>query len=181
DQQFLGSAARKFLGAACTRAHVREVLDDDTKSYHEELWQRIIEMGWLGAAIPEEYGGLGLGALELCVLAEEMGRALAPVPFSSSVYFFAEALLLAGSEDQKETMLGGIVNGDVIGCYAVSEGPGNADPGALKTVFDGKTLTGTKLPVTDGDIATHALVLAREGAQASLVLVDLRGAGVTRK
>lgn len=181
DQKFLGSEARKFLGAACTSAHVREVLDDDTKSYHEGLWQKIIEMGWLGAAIPEEYGGLGLGALELCVLAEEMGRSLAPVPFSSSVYFFAEALLLAGSEDQKEAMLGGIINGDVIGCYAVSEGPGNADPGALKTVFDGKTLTGTKLPVTDGDIATHALVLAREGAQASLVLVDLRGAGVRRE
>lgn len=181
DQKFLGSEARKFLDAMCTSAHVREVLDDDATSYHQELWQKVIEMGWLGAAIPEAYGGLGLGALELCVLAEEMGRALAPVPFASSVYFFSEALLLAGSEEQKSAILSGVASGDVIGCYAVSEGPGNPNPAALKTVFDGKFLTGTKLPVTDGDVATHALVLVREGTQSSLVLVDLQAEGVTRK
>ena len=57
-------------------------------------------MGWLGTAIPENYGGLGLGYLELCVIAEEMGRVLAPVPFSSTLYLFAEAVLAAGSEQQ---------------------------------------------------------------------------------
>ncbi|MGI9362048.1 MAG: acyl-CoA dehydrogenase family protein, partial [Parasphingorhabdus sp.] len=74
DQKFLRDEARKFLAAQCTSAHVRAVLDDDTKTHNEEVWQKIVEMGWLGAAIPEEFGGLGLGMLELCVIAEELGR-----------------------------------------------------------------------------------------------------------
>ncbi len=61
-------------------------------------------MGWMGAAIPEEYGGSGLGHLAVCVLAEELGRAVAPVPFSSSVYLAAEAILAYGSEAQKRTL-----------------------------------------------------------------------------
>ncbi len=65
------------------------------------LWARIAEQGWCGAAIPEQYGGIGMGYVELCALAEELGRAVAPVPFASSVYLFAEALLMAGSEEQK--------------------------------------------------------------------------------
>lgn len=181
DQKFLGNEARKFLSAECTTAHVREVLDDGEMSHHAGVWQKVVEMGWLGAAIPEEHGGLGLGALELCILAEEMGRALAPVPFASSVYFFAEGLMLAGDEKQKSAILPGVASGDVIGCYALSEGPGSPDPTKLSVAFDGSKLTGTKIPVTDGDIATHALVLAKEGSGASLVLVDLNGAGVTRK
>ena len=181
DQKFLGNEARKFLEGECTTAHVREVLNDDEMSHHVGVWQKVIEMGWLGAAIPEEHGGLGLGALELCVLAEEMGRALAPVPFASSVYFFAEGMMLAGSEAQKAAVLPGVASGDAIGCYALSEGPGSADPAKLSVTFDGSKLSGTKIPVTDGDIATHALVLAKEGSGASLVLVDLTVAGVSRK
>ncbi len=181
DQKFLGDEARKFLSAKCTTAEVRQVLDNDEVSHNADVWKQVVEMGWLGTAIPEAYGGLGLGSLELCVLAEEMGRALAPVPFASSVYFFAEGLLLAASEEQKKAVLPLIASGEAIGCYASSEGPGNPDPAKLSTVFDGQTVSGTKLPVTDGDIATHALVLAKEGSGASLVLVDLAGPGVTRK
>ncbi|MEQ8559766.1 MAG: acyl-CoA dehydrogenase family protein [Henriciella sp.] len=180
DQKFLANEARKFLSAQCTTAHVREVLDDAQKSHHEGVWKQVVEMGWLGAAIPEEYGGLGLGMLELCVIAEEMGRALAPVPFASSVYFFAEALKIAGSEDQKTELLPKVASGEIIGCYAASEGPGNPDPAKLSVTFDGSKVSGTKIPVTDGDVATHAIVLAKEGSGASLVLVDLNGAGVTR-
>lgn len=181
DQKFLGNEARKFLDGECTTQHVREVLNDDAKSHHEGVWQKVKEMGWLGTAIPEEHGGLGLGALELCVLAEEMGRALAPVPFASTVYFFAEGLMVAGSDAQKGAVLPGVTSGDVIGCYAASEGPGNPDPAKLSVSFDGSKVSGTKVPVTDGDIATHAIVLAKEGSGASLVLVDLNGPGVTRK
>ena len=180
DQKFLGNEARKFLNAECTTAHVREVLNNDNMSHHAGVWQKVVEMGWLGTAIPEEFGGLGLGSLELCILAEEMGRALAPVPFSSTVYFFAEGLMLAGSDQQKAAILPGVASGDVIGCYALSEGPGKVDTAKLKTTFDGSKVSGTKVPVTDGDIATHALVLAKEGSGASLVLVDLNGPGVKR-
>ena len=62
------------------------------------------EMGWTGAAIPEEFGGAGLGHLAVCVLAEELGHAVAPVPFASSVYLATEAILLFGSDAQKQTV-----------------------------------------------------------------------------
>ncbi|MEL7452602.1 MAG: acyl-CoA dehydrogenase family protein [Pseudomonadota bacterium] len=180
DQKFLGNEARKFLEAECSSAVVREVLDDDTKGHHSGLWAKIVEMGWLGTAVPEQYGGLGLGTLELCVLAEEIGRALAPVPFSSSAYFFTEALKLAGSNELKSDLLPQIVAGDVVGCYAASEGPGPVAANTLKTEFNGSTVSGTKIPVTDGDIASHAVVLAKEGSSSSLVVVDLNGPGVSR-
>jgi alkylation response protein AidB-like acyl-CoA dehydrogenase len=181
DQKFLGNEARKFLEAECPMTAVRLVLNDDDVSHNETVWKKVVEMGWLGTAIPEEHGGLGLGLLEVCVLAEEMGRVLAPVPWASTVYFFTEAMKLAGSNEQQAEILPRIVSGDVIGCYAASEGPGNPTADNLKTTFDGSTLSGTKVPVTDGDVATHAVVLAKEGSGASLVLVDLTGKGVTRK
>jgi alkylation response protein AidB-like acyl-CoA dehydrogenase len=181
DQKYLAGEARKFLSAQCPTTEVRKVLNDDKTAYHADLWKKVVEMGWLGAAIPEEHGGLGLGMLEMCVLAEEMGRAVAPVPFASTAYFLTEAVKLAGSDKQKAAILPLIAAGDVIGAYAASEGPGNPDASNLRTTFDGKTLSGTKIPVTDGDIATHAVVLAKEGKGLSLVLVDLSAKGITRK
>ena len=181
DQKFLGNEARKFLESSCTMADVRTVLDDKDTHCHQDVWKKIIEMGWAGAAIPEEYGGLGLGMLELCVLAEEMGRVLAPVPFSSSVYYVAEALKLAGTDAQKSAFLPGIADGSVVGCLALSEGPGQPAADALKTAFDGQTVSGTKLPVMDGDVATHAIVLAKEDKGASLAIVSLGDNNVSSK
>ena len=180
DQKFLRGEAQKFLQAECTTADVRKVLDDASITHDAELWSKIVEMGWLGTAIPEEYGGLGLGMLELCVIAEELGRAIAPVPFSSTVYMLAEAVKLAGSEAQKQAILPKIASGELVGAVALSEGPGEPDPAKLQTRFDGSAVTGSKLPVLDGDIATHALVLAAEGSGASLVLVDLTQDSVKR-
>lgn len=180
DQKFLRDEARKFLTAQCTTAEVREVLDDDDKSHHEGVWKQIVDMGWLGTAIPDEHGGLGLGMLELCVIAEELGRALAPVPFASTAYFFAEALKLAGSDEQKTALLPKVADGSVIGCIAASEGPGAVDASKLKTTFADGKLSGTKVPVTDGDVATHAVVLAKDGNGASLLIVDLTNDGVSR-
>ena len=180
DQKFLREEARKFLSAQCTTAHVREVLDDNAISHHAGIWSQIVEMGWLGTAIAEEHGGLGLGMLELCVIAEELGRALAPVPFASTAYFFAEAIKLAGSEAQKADILPMIAKGSAIGCIAASERPGAVDAGKLTTEFNEGMLSGAKIPVTDGDIATHAIVLAKDGAGASLILVALDQPGVER-
>ncbi|WP_321326936.1 acyl-CoA dehydrogenase family protein [uncultured Parasphingorhabdus sp.] len=181
DQKFLRDEARKFLEAQCTTAHVREVLDDDSKSHNEGVWKQIVEMGWLGAAIPEEYGGLGLGMLELCVIAEELGRVLAPVPFGSSAYFFAEALKLAGSDEQKSQLLPKVADGSLIGCIAVSEGPGEIKAGTIATRLKDGVISGKKIPVTDGDIATHAIVLVKDGSSESLVIVDLNQSGVSRE
>ena len=104
DQKLLKDQARKFLSDKCTRKVVRTVLDNTDSQYSKELWQEIVAMGWTATAIPEEYGGLGLGMLELCVIAEELGRSLAPIPFSSSIYIFAEFLKAYGSKEQKEIL-----------------------------------------------------------------------------
>jgi alkylation response protein AidB-like acyl-CoA dehydrogenase len=186
DQKFLKSEARKFLDANCPPARVRAVLDANAsepgaKPYDEALWQGVAGQGWLGAAIPEAHGGLGLGHLELCVIAEELGRAVAPIPFASTVYFLAEAVMLAGDEGQKADILPKIAGGELIGAIATSEGPGALSPSTVKAVVSGGKLTGVKIPVTDGDVADLCLVLAKENGQPGLFLVDLKGAGVRRE
>ncbi|MEM6627032.1 MAG: acyl-CoA dehydrogenase family protein [Pseudomonadota bacterium] len=181
DQKFLKEQANKFLTDKCGTDQVRKVLDDDSAAYHKDLWVEVAEMGWMGVAIPEAHGGLGLGALELCVLAEELGRALAPIPFSSTVYYAANAIARAGDDAQKSEYLPKIAAGEAIGCYAASEGPGPVDAGKLDTVFDSGMLSGVKTPVLDGDCADFAIVLAKEGSGACWVLVDLGQAGVTRE
>jgi alkylation response protein AidB-like acyl-CoA dehydrogenase len=180
DQKYLKEQARKFLSERAPMGSVRHVLDQSDVSHDQALWAGIAEMGWLGAAIPEAYGGLGLGELEMCVLAEEMGRSLAAVPWASTVYLLAEALKIAGSEAQKQDILPRLVAGEIIGCLAASEGPGDPAVATLTTSFDGTVVSGTKIPVADGDIATHALVLAKHNQGTSLVLVDMAGRGITK-
>jgi hypothetical protein len=180
DQKLFKNAARRFLEAECPPAVGRSVLDDPAKSYDADLWRRVASQGWLGAAIPEKFGGLGIGHIELCAIAEELGRVCAPIPFASTVYFLAEALTLAGSEVQKARYLPRIASGELIGAFATSEGPGALWPGAVQATVKGGKLTGTKIPVTDGDIASLAVVLARENGQLRLFLVDLTGPGVSR-
>jgi alkylation response protein AidB-like acyl-CoA dehydrogenase len=120
------------------------------------------------------------------VIAEEMGRANAPVPFSSTVYLAAEALLLAGSDAQKQKWLPKIASGEAIGTLALFEGKGNPSPAAIKLSASGGTLNGVKKPVADGAIADFAVVAARTGstgrdADISLFLVDLKAGGVEVK
>jgi len=181
DQKFLKGEARKFLEANSPTTKVRKVLDDDAKAYDADLWAAVAGQGWLGAAIPEEHGGLGLGHLELCVIAEELGRAVAPIPFASTVYFLAEAVMLAGDDKQKAAILPKIAAGELIGALATSEGPGVLTEGSVKTTVAGGKLSGVKIPVTDGDIADLCLVIAKENGKSGLYLVDLNGAGVTRE
>jgi acyl-CoA dehydrogenase len=180
DQRSLRDQARKFLAEHSSSARVRRILDG-AALYDVELWKGMGEMGWLGTAIPETHGGAGFGYLELCVIAEELGRSLAPTPFSSTIYLAAEALLLAGNEAQKKRWLPRIARGDAIGCFALAEGAHVATPGNLSTRGDGGRVSGTKIPVADGDVADFAVVVGSEAAgRAGLFLVDLKGAGVTR-
>ena len=98
------------------------------------------ELGWLGAAIPEAHGGLGFAGLSFACWAEEIGRAVAPIPFSSTVYFFAEALLLAGDEMQKAAHLPKVASGDDR-LFALSEGPGAWTAASIEAKFDGAAST----------------------------------------
>jgi len=181
EQKALKDQARRFLTDVAPLSVARQVLEDPSRGHDSGLWERIGEQGWCGAAIPESYGGFEFGYVELCALAEELGRALAPVPFSSSIYQFAEALLHAGSEAQKLALLPRIASGEIIGTVAFSEGPGISSAGGLATRYEHGTLTGTKVPVTDGFAAHHAVVLARSDEGPGLFLVDLGGDGVTRE
>lgn len=182
EQKQLRDQARRFLAEKCPSKAVRAVLDGHAP-YDKELWKGLAGMGFLGVAIPEEFGGTGAGHLELCVIAEEMGRALAPVPFSSTVYLAAEALMLAGSDAQKRAWLPKIASGAAIGTLALFEGPGNPSPQAIKLAAANGVLNGVKTPVADGAIADFAVVAARSGSSGresdiSLYLVDLKAGGV---
>ena len=185
DQKQLRDQARKFLSEKCPPKAVRVVLDGN-QPYDKQLWKGLAEMGFLGVAIPGDFGGAGAGHLELCVIAEEMGRALAPVPFSSTVYLAAEALLLAGTDAQKRKWLPTIAQGEAIGTLALFEGKGNPSPQSVKLTASGGILNGVKKPVADGAIADFAVVAARTGSSGretdvSLFLVDIRGGGVEAK
>src|SRR5262245_65561412 len=151
DLKQLREQARKFLRERCPSAAVRRVLEGP-EPYDKRLWSEIAAMGWTGAAIPEAYAGAGLGHLGLCVLAEELGAALTRMPFSPSLYLAAEAIMLGGSEAQKQAWLPKLAAGTAIGTLALAEGPGKADPRKLFTSFRNGTVSGEKLPVPDGDI-----------------------------
>jgi alkylation response protein AidB-like acyl-CoA dehydrogenase len=182
DQKQLRDQARKFLSEKCSPKAVRVVLEGKAP-YDKELWKGLAEMGFLGVAIPEEFGGAGAGHLELCVIAEEIGRALAPVPFSSTVYLAVEALLIAGSVAQKQKWLPAIASGEAIGTLALFEGKGNPSPQAVKLTASAGVLNGVKKPVADGAIADFAIVAGRTGSSGresdvSLFLADMKSGGV---
>jgi alkylation response protein AidB-like acyl-CoA dehydrogenase len=177
----LREQARRFLTERSPSAVVRDVLEG-REAYAQPLWHAIAEMGWLGAAIPEEYGGAGLGYEGLCVLAEEIGRVLAPVPFASTAYLASEAVLLAGDQAQKRRLLPAFADGSAIGCFALAEGSGNPDPAAIHARCVGGRLTGSKWPVTDGGVAQVGVVAARsERGDIGLFVADLTADTVSRR
>jgi acyl-CoA dehydrogenase len=161
--------ARRFLAAECPPDRVRKALEGG--GFDRPLWQGVAEMGFLGIAISEEHGGLGLGYLELCAVAEEFGRSLAPLPILSSIYLAAEAIKSFGTPEQQAQWLPKIAAGATIGCLASAEGERLTEKG-VRIAFANGMLSGTKAPVLDGDIADIAIVLAKDGDALSLVLVD---------
>ncbi len=180
DLNQLRDQARRYLAEHCTSKHVRSVLEGE-KSYDGALWQGMADMGWLGAAIPEEYGGAGLGHEGLCIIAEELGRVAAPVPFTSSICLAAEAVMLAGNSEQKRRLLTGFAAGMHIGTLAWAEGSGNPRESSFTPRLVGGKLTGTKWPVPDGGSADLCVVAAQdEAGRPILALADLRAGGVTR-
>ena len=186
DQKLLKDQARKFLTDKCSRQVVRSVLDNSENQYSKELWQEVVNMGWTATAIPEEYGGLGLGMLELCVIAEELGRSLAPIPFSSSIYIFAEFLKAYGSEEQKQQYLPKIASGELIGSFAFPETKGTPRINNINSKVENNKLSGKKLPVNDGQVADILIVAANSDNNQnhnslSLYIVETNQDGVSKK
>lgn len=180
DLNQLREQARRFLAEQCPTQAVRRILERDAP-FDRALWQQVAKMGWLGAALPEQYGGAALGHEGLCVIAEELGRALAPIPFGSSAYLAIEAILCHGSAAQKAEYLPRLAAGELIGAFAIAEGPDNPRPEAVAARVRAGRLSGDKWPVADGSIADLVVVVARDEQDAlSLYLVAADAAGLTR-
>jgi acyl-CoA dehydrogenase len=175
DVTLMREEVRRMLRDTFPRGSVRQAVDAGAP-FDRAFWASIGEMGWLGVAIPERFGGSGLGYEALCMIAEEIGAALAPVPFASSIQQAAEAILLFGNDAQRKRWLPGLASGATIGCFALAEGPGDPREAGLATSF-AAGLTGTKLPVIDGDIADLCVVVARDG----LWVVELDQPGIKRE
>jgi alkylation response protein AidB-like acyl-CoA dehydrogenase len=165
EQQMLREFARDFLEKECSEQYVRD-MEEDSAGYLPAIWNKMAEQGWMGLMVPEEYGGVGMGFLDLMVLVEEFGRAIVPGPFiPNSVATIA--LLEAASETQKQALLPPIASGGQIWTLAFTEPSASfdADGVQLSATRDGDAylLNGTKLFVRDSHVADHMVVVARTG------------------
>jgi alkylation response protein AidB-like acyl-CoA dehydrogenase len=176
DQRAIKRTAREFLASRFKFERIRELASGEP-GYAEDDWRQIAELGWPGLLIPEQYGGLGLGAIELVVIEEELGYAMAPTPFFSTAC--ATLLLLAaGTPQQREQWLPAIAAGQARGTVAVwdeqagwSPDRSELEPGS----GPGPHLTGTKIAVADAAGASFVIV---SGANGDHHLVELDGLGV---
>ncbi len=174
EQKMLAEQARGLLAERSPYDRLRTLIDTGAE-WDTPLWRELGTMGFLGANIPQAYGGLGMSELDLGVISEELGRANAAVPFFSSIILCADAIRLAGSEAQKAKWLPTLASGEVIGTFAYAEGPGPSF--AAGAVLEGGALTGAKSPVADAGIAQVAVVLVKGDG---LALVELDQPGVAR-
>jgi len=173
DQQELRSTVRSFLERECPTTLVRAVVEKGAQP--DELWAQMVDLGWPALTVPEEYGGLGLGFIELAVVAEELGRAVAPGPFLATVTQFVPAVRNTGTSDQQQKFLGLVASGDVTGTFAMG-GDVSATPAG-----GGWSLSGTVRHVVDGDRADEIAVVAETDDGLAVFLVRGKDARATRE
>lgn len=187
DEEMLRSTARTFLEAECPPALARG-MEADPKGYPPDLWRKAAEMGWPGMALPERYGGLGLPLVQLGLVLEEAGRAIAPLPLHSTV---TAALTIAkdGTEAQRAAVLPAVVRGETILTWAFTEEDPRLLPETIKAQArsDGAdfVINGTKAFVDNFAAADQCLVACRTApatpgnAGLSLFLVDAKSPGIS--
>jgi alkylation response protein AidB-like acyl-CoA dehydrogenase len=187
DQIEISRQARRFIENECPMDYVRRMFEDE-RGFTDEVWTKMVEMGWTAMLIPEAYGGLGMELTDLCVVMEEMGRYVTPGPLFSTVLLAGETIRAAGNDAQKEKYLPGIAAGELRGTLALTEPDGGADPAWIhldaKPNEKGYVLRGTKIFVLDGHTA-HFLIIAARTAPGddpargiTLFIVDPRAEGV---
>jgi alkylation response protein AidB-like acyl-CoA dehydrogenase len=189
EQVMLKTSARDFLENECPKRLVREMAEDE-KGYSPQLWKSMADLGWMGLAFPEDYGGVGSSFLDLAVLLEEMGRALVPGPFLPTVVLVGRPIMAAGSEEQKQRFLPMIASGGMVATLAFLESGGlGASDVAVRAVPSGEhfLIEGTKLFVPDAHVADYFLCVTRTRDDANkeegitLFLVDARTAGIHKE
>jgi alkylation response protein AidB-like acyl-CoA dehydrogenase len=174
DQRAIKRTAHDFLSARYKPETIRELAESE-RGFTDEQWRELAELGWPGVIVPEDHGGLGLGAVELVVIAEEMGYALAPSPLHSDV---SAALLLvaAGSDEQKDRWLEPLADGRLRGTVAVWDEHSGWSPDHSEAELSGGSLSAVKVAVPDAASADFLIV---SGAAGSHYLVEASAPGVT--
>jgi alkylation response protein AidB-like acyl-CoA dehydrogenase len=167
DQRDLESATRDVLDGEGTVSLARSVVEerDGANKAVDDLWSRMVALDWPALTIPESLGGLGLGAVELVVVSEQLGRALAPGPFLSTASQFVTAIREAGSEEQQRLFLEPVSREGAAGTLAIAEPDGSFDIGDVATTFrsdgNGFLLEGTKSFVLEASRSAQIVVAAR--------------------
>jgi alkylation response protein AidB-like acyl-CoA dehydrogenase len=184
----IAKEARRFLNKECPTDYARDMFEDE-RGFTEEIWAKMTEMDWMRVRVPEPYGGMGMDQMDISMVLEEMGRAVLPGPFFSTVLLAAEAIMEAGSDSQKKRYLPGIATGKIRGTLALHEPDGGADLGFIQMEAradgDGFVLNGTKLFVPDAHVADFLVCAARTAAGddpaegITVFLVDLSADGVS--
>jgi alkylation response protein AidB-like acyl-CoA dehydrogenase len=181
-QQTLKNTVRKFLAAECPMAEVRRLMDTDT-AFDPVLWRKMADQGWTGMLIPEQYGGFGMGMVEMAATLEEMGRALLPGPFFNTVVMAGSLIQNAGSEAQKQKYLGPIARGEAVATVAFLEESGSAAPQEVRlqarNTGSSYVLDGTKLLVPSAAVADLIVVVAKLDGDVALFVVPSKAPGMT--
>src|SRR5579859_6843970 len=160
SQQMLKDNARKFFAGECPMEEVRRLMETDT-AFDESLWAKMAEQGYTGIIFPEEYGGVGLGKVELALLMEEAGRALLPGPLFSTVALAGAVIDAVASPEHKKKYLAPICAGDARSTVAFLEANASWNFVDIHVSAVNATLTGEKLFVPDAAVADFIIVIAR--------------------
>ena len=174
SQRILKDNARKFFAAECPLPEVRKIMDSP-HAHSEALYKKLADQGFTGIILPEAYGGLGLGKVEMVALLEEMGRALIPGPYFSSAILAASIINEAASETQKQHYLKPLAEGTKKATLALVEAHGSWNPNSVHM----PAINGTKLFVTDAAVADTITVVTRHQDALALYAVDAKAKGVT--
>src|SRR5271170_7425926 len=141
SQEFLKDSARKFFAGECPSVEMRRLMETDT-AYDAALWSKLADQGYTGIIFPEEYGGIGLGKVELMLLMEEAGRALLPGPFFSTVALAGSLMDAIATPAHKKQYLEPICRGEVRSTVAMLEENTNWDPRSFEMSASNGKLTG---------------------------------------
>ncbi|MFL6096369.1 MAG: acyl-CoA dehydrogenase family protein [Blastococcus sp.] len=184
EQNDLRDAVRGLLARAYSDSEARRAVVKADPGFDEKTWSRLAEMGLLGLPFAEEDGGMGAGPVEVAIVAEEIGRVLAPEPFIETVVLAGGLVAAVGTAEQKGEVLGGIAEGTTIAVFAHAEPGTRWTPTASGVTAtqsgDGATLTGVKEPVPSGARADVLVVSAAVDGGTGLFLVQGDAAGLTR-
>ena len=186
EQEMLRDAAKRFLADNCPTKFVRQMMADAT-GHDQAFWKKIVELGWPGLLVPENYGGQGGAFLDMTVVIEEAGKALVPGPFFTAALLGVPLVVEGGSEAQKKELLPRMAKGEFIGTLALAEAAGrfDADGVQMKATKSGSdyTISGEKFFVPDAHVANGMAVAVRTSGSGekgiTLLLVPTNAKGVT--